>query len=67
MSPDNSPSRHSRAGGNPVKKQIPRVAGQNQNVSRYAGYFYSWIPACAGMTGFSVSSGKQPSLNRGFE
>ncbi len=45
-----TPVRHSRAGGNPARFNIPR-SGQHHDVFRCAeDYFIVWIPACAGMT-----------------
>jgi hypothetical protein len=43
-------ARHSRAGGNPVDKNIFRAADQHHALVRYADYLFCWIPACAGMT-----------------
>jgi hypothetical protein len=50
--PNNPLARHSRAGGNPARTNIPR-SGQNHNVDPLRGdYSTTWIPACAGMTAF---------------
>jgi hypothetical protein len=43
--------RHSRTGGNPDGSMISCAAGQ-QGLVRFAGCFFHWIPACAGMTQF---------------
>ena len=50
MNRDNSSDRHSRAGGNPAKINIPR-SGQNPGVVPLrVKFIINWIPACAGMT-----------------
>ena len=61
-------SRHSGAGRNPVEKTITRVAGQHQNnnVVRFAEYFFSWIPARAGMTGYLKCLDEQFDSDWGF-
>lgn len=64
MIPDNPLARHSRAGGNPAKTNIPR-SGQNEPLAASfeerpnhdvvplrGDYLFIWIPACAGMTVF---------------
>jgi hypothetical protein len=55
FNPDNPLTRHSRAGGNPARTNIPR-SGQNCDVVPLRGNFLIiWIPACAGMTQFCAN------------
>ncbi len=64
MNPNNPLARHSRAGGNPAKTNIPRSGPNeplaasfeglpNRDIAPLCGRFLIiWIPACAGMTQF---------------
>jgi hypothetical protein len=47
----NFPTRHSRAGGSPVKTYVPR-SGQILSTCCAGNDQIVWIPACAGMTQF---------------
>jgi hypothetical protein len=45
---------HSRAGGNLAKKKNSRSEQRQGFVALCASLLISWIPACAGMTGWAV-------------
>jgi len=50
LNPDCPLSRHSRAGGNPVDKNIPAKQGRREDLFASRSDCSCWIPACAGMT-----------------